>query len=106
MDKSVAAAKLADKAVTREKLDDDLFPLFDTAEVSAQYTIAANSVASVLVGNIPTKPGYTYVGMCDFNSGHISCGVSSVSGRYMSVINESKSNITATAKIKYFYVRS
>lgn len=105
-DGGISTAKLAAKAVTRDKLADAVFPLFSTAEVSAKYTIAAGSTQNVLVGEIPAKPGYTYVGCCAFNSGDLSCCVAGVSGRYMMVKNTYTQALSPTAKLTFLYVRS
>ena len=98
--------KVADKAITRGKLADSMFPLFTTVELSKKYTVAANAVADVNFGDIPVKAGYTHIGMCEFNSGHVTCVVASIAGRYMSITNVSNASVTATAKIKFLYVRS
>lgn len=105
-DGAVSGAKLADKAVGRSKLADGMFPLFAIAEVGKQYTVGAGSTVNVMVGNIPDKPGYTYVGACGFNTGNLSCLASGMSGRYLGIKNTYSQAITATASITFLYIRS
>lgn len=105
-DGTIAAADLASKSVTRAKLADEVFPLFAMAEVSKQYTVGAGSTVNVMVGEIPSKPGYTYAGACAFNTGNLSCLTSGMSGRYLGIKNTYSQAITATASITFLYIRS
>lgn len=105
-DGGVGTDDLAAKAVTRAKLADEVFPLFAMAEVSKQYTVGAGSTVNVMVGEIPSKPGYTYAGACAFNTGNLSCLTSGMSGRYLCIKNTYSQAITATASITFLYIRS